>query len=168
MPKSSIFLGTKLMAFNVNSDAAKKKLRLLKKNVSIAATETVLDASSFVMGKLKDQILNSPGTDAVGEVQPPHQVSQFRFVRRRTGLLVASVNIRPKGNGLLVGLNVSIAPYAGKVLWWSERRYGRNFLQLTISIYKKAVNRIVEKQIKRAIEDAFRGQKYVHQNEFPI
>lgn len=155
------------MPFDVNSGAAKKKLELLAQNVSSAARDTVKDASSFVMGRLKDQILNSAGTDAVGVKQPPHQVSQFRFVRRRRGFLVASVNIRPKGNGLFVGLNKSIAPYAETVLQWSERRYGRNFLQLTISIYKKAVNRIMATQIKRAVDDANNGVRYSHQNQFP-
>jgi len=157
------------MPTEVFDTGALAKLEALKKNVSIAAERGLINGGAFLRMKLTDQILNSPGNKAQGgkAKQPPHQVSQGRFVRRREGKLVSSIKMQPKRGEVLIYARTAIAPYADKVAEWTRWKYGRNYFAITMQMYGKAVIRVFEREIGRAVHAANNLTPYVYENHNP-
>lgn len=157
------------MAFTVNDTRARQKIALLQSNVKRAASETVKDAASYLLGKVQNQIINSPGHAITVNPppQPPHDIGGGRYVRRRTGTLVGSTKMRPTKSGFQIYQNESMAPYARKVTEWSERRYGQSYWRITVKTYGATVKRLFAERIAKAVEDADNLRRYSHQNPFP-
>jgi len=154
----------------VNSRNAKAKLAALRVNVEKAAFEGIRDAGAFLMAKLKDETLNSPGHDKGdgGGPQPPHEPSKGRFVRRRTGDLVGSVQMKVEGEKVVISMNQSRASYAATVNEWAKRKYGRGYMEIATKTYGKLVQTTVGTEIGRAIKAADNLKTYVYQNHFPV
>jgi len=154
----------------VNDEKALKKLAAARANVVVAAREGIRDAGAFMRGKITDVVINSAGNAADGgnAPQPPHQLSQGRYVRRRTGALVGAVQMRVKANAVRIYMNEGKAAYSMKVLDWSRKRYGRTFMTIAVQQYGGAIKTIFARGIKEAVDAADNGTPYAYQNHYPI
>lgn len=154
----------------INDSGAIKKLEAARANVVVAAREGIKDAGAFLRGKITDVVINSPGNASEGgkAKQPPHQLAQGRYVRRRTGALVGAVQMRAKGNTARIYMNEGKAPYSQKVLDWSRKRYGRTYMTIAVQQYGNAVRTAFARGIKEAIDAADSGTAYSYQNHYPI
>lgn len=157
------------MAFTVNDERAKQKLKLLQSNVRTAAAETVKDAGAFLHYKVTHQIINSAGHDKKKNAppQPPHNIGAGQYVRRRTGTLIGATKMKPTKGGYLIYQNESRAPYARKVAEWSQRRYGMTYWRITSKMYGSVVRKLFAGRIVKAVDDANNLREYHHQNPFP-
>lgn len=157
------------MAFTVNDTRARQKLELLRRNVKRAATHTVKDAASFMLGKVVNQVINSPGhARTVNRAPlPPHNVGAGQYVRRNTGTLVGATLMRPTSKGFEIYQNESRAPYARDVAEWSQRKYGQTFWRITVKMYGAVVRRLFAERIVQAVTDADNLKSYRHQNPYP-
>lgn len=157
------------MAFTVNDTRAREKIALLQSNVRTAARETVKDAGSFLLMKVKGQIINSPGHDqrVNPAPQPPHNVGAGQYVRGRTRNLIGATKMLPTKNGYKITQNTSMAPYAREVAEWSQRKYGQSFWRITVKMYGAVVRRLFAERIVQAVNDAENLDSYSHQNPFP-
>jgi hypothetical protein len=154
----------------VNDEKALKKLAAARANVVVAAREGIKDAGAFMREKLTDVVLNSAGHDQTVDPspQPPHQLSQGRYVRRRRGDLIGSVAMAIKSNQVRIYMRNSPATYSQKVLDWSRKRYGRTFMTIAVQQYGGAIKTIFARGIKEAVDAADNGTPYAYQNHYPI
>lgn len=154
----------------VNDANARKKLAALQKNVVTAAREGIKDAGSFLRGKIVSVTINSAGNASNGgrSPQPPHDIAQGRYVRRRTGGLVGAVQMKVSAAQVRIFMNPGKAPYSQDVLDWSRRKYGRTFLTIAVQQYRRAIETIFAKEVGRAIEAADNDRPYTYTNHFPV
>jgi hypothetical protein len=153
----------------LNSKNAERKLAALTANVTNAAHNGILDGGAFLMAKLKNEVLNSPG-NAANEgksPQPPHEPSQGRFIRRRTGALVGAVQMRPSAGKVVLSMNSSKASYAATVNEWAKKKYGRGYMQIVSTTYRKMIETTFAHEIGRAVKAADDLQPYTYENNYP-
>jgi len=153
----------------LNSKNAKRKLAALTANVTNAAHNGILDGGAFLMAKLKNEVLNSPGNAANGgkSPQPPHEASQGRFVRNRTGGLWGSVSFKVEAGKFHLYMNSSKASYAAKVNEWAKKKYGRGYMQIVSTTYRNMIETTFAHEIGRAVKAADDLQPYTYENNYP-
>lgn len=109
-----------------------------------------LDAAAYLQQKEINEVLNG------------------QYVRRISGNLRRSQEVIPVSPVLsVVATELSIAPYALAVLERTRRKYGRNFLRITLDLFAGEVQRLMRAEFDRMMEVINSGQPYKYQNPFP-
>lgn len=154
----------------IDDSNAHRKLAALRANVVVAAREGIKDSGAFLMQKIKDVTINSPGHGETirNTPQPPHDVAGGKYVRRRSGGLVGAVSMRVRASQVRIYMNQSKAQYSQDVLDWSRRKYGRTYMTIAVQQYRKAIETIFAKEVGRAIEAADNDRPYTYENHFPL
>ena len=149
-----------MSGFKFNTKGAEVKI---KRALAIAEffKQIHRDAAAFLVSKLRNEVLNLPNTS-----RPGHPEGNS-FIRRISGNLARSISLRPGLASTTIYVNISIAPYAVKVAEYSEKRFGKNYVDIVVMLYGEYVDKVIREEFLRAVNAANNPEvNYSYENKF--
>lgn len=157
----------------VNMNGFNKKMKRLQSEFAEIVALAPRDAAAFIAAKLRDDILNGPPGMEYPKTGYPTNIGpgQKGFVGVASGFLKSSVTIKQKDKYFYsVFADPSAAPieaYYKEIAEWSERKYGMNYIQITVAIYGDMVVKKMVEEVRKMIAQQNQGKAYKYKNPFP-
>lgn len=95
------------------------------------------------------------------------EVAAGQFVGVISGNFRRSWEVLPLGPfATAIASELAVAPYAPFVIAWSQRKYGRNVMQITLNIYGDEAQRKLKDEFERLVSRVNSGKTYRYKNPF--
>lgn len=129
-------------------EGAKRKLAAVRTTVRFLANAH-RDVAGYIQEKLVDEVVAG---QYVGVISG--------HFRRSWELVEAG----PFSTALASEL--AVAPYAPFVVAWSQRKYGRNVLDITLQTYGQEAQRLLAAEFEYLVDKVNQGKQYRYRNPF--
>ena len=134
--------------FTPFTDGFLRKVRALHSGVAFFE-HAHLDAAARLQEHMVDDVLTN------------------QYVGVISGNLRRSQEVAPSSRfSSLLFTDIVVAPYALFVLRWSRRKYGKDFIRITLDLYLARTLDLMEKEFNRMVGEIRQGRIYKYQNPF--